>query len=200
MTEDDDPFGYLDAQPMPRSSFAAVIRNLRGKYLHSIMAHDDDISVVLRFPFGITWRRFAGIDWCPGCQSMSPQSMIEMMQRLTFWDRASAIEEVDRLILSGDLNTIRAANSDPTPGTGYAYYNVSNCGEPLSVIVVTEHSRFGFVISHMHDAPPSVLHVLLSHLNRLAPMIQWSFDDSGEIQWCTVGTLIRGSEDDDASD
>lgn len=189
---------------LERPSLAALWRNLRIRFVpRTISAHNDELGAVTRFPLGFTWRRWHGSDWCPVCLSIAPHSLLGDVAEMDYWDRDESVAEMTVLIERGEMSTDGAWNkvANPPPGTAYGIYNFNpHLRAPDTLMIAVGEQRVGFVMAHLYDIPVARRSLLLGHLNRLAPQMEWAMDRHGGLTWATTGLALVTEGDPDDPD
>lgn len=189
----DDLFSHLerelavpDTERTPSALWRCIVRPRLLR--RTVTTHNDELSSVLRHPWGVSWRKAKGKYWCPICCSVSADEMLKLVAETKVWSPIASVMEFHKLVERGEMDSSsRFAMYDPPPGSGYGIYTFTEEQEPLAfTLVQTGSTRITVSMKHVADLDQYRLARLLQHLNRLSPIVHWSLSADNQIHWSLV--------------
>lgn len=173
----------------------------------TVTTHNDELSTVLRHPWGVSWRKAKGKYWCPICCSLSAEEMLKLVAQTEWWNPVTSMMEFHKLVERGEMDSSsRYAMYDPPPGYGYGLYTFTEGNEPVAfTLVQSGNSKITVSMKHLLDLDEAPLARLLQHMNRLAPYLHWSLGVGKRVQWSFIAyapglemsATVGGVPDDD---
>lgn len=190
----DDLFSHLErelSEPVlertPSAFWRCVVRPKL--FRRTVTTHNGELGSVLRFPWGVSWRKAQGLEWCPICLSASPMEILRRMSQTKTWSPVSSITEFHKLVERGEMDpsSTRFDLYEPMHGTGFVYYTFDGFNEPVAFTFVEGGKRPLMVsMKHMGDLNKFALAYAIQHLNRFSPVVSWSIDAEGRLSWSLV--------------
>ena len=108
----------------------------------TVTTHNDELSSVLRHPWGLSWRKAKGKYWCPICCSLSAEEMLKLTTQTQWWNPVASMMEFHKLVERGEMDSSsRFAMYDPPPGYGYGLYSFTEGNEPVAFTLVQSGAK-----------------------------------------------------------
>lgn len=212
----DDLFSHLErelSEPENERTVSSFWRCIVRPRLikRTVTTHNDELSSVLRHPWGLSWRKAKGKYWCPICCSLSAEEMLKLAANTEWWNPVTSMMEFHGLVERGEMDpSSRVVTYDPPKGYGYGLYTFSESNEPVAFTLAQNgNSKITVSMKHLLDLDESSLARMLHHMNRLAPHVHWALGSGKRVQWSFIAyapgiemsaTVSSDPDDDDDPD